>query len=48
MITKWTKPTVGARVWTTLLGLTLLGAYLANGREIGNEDTEPTRLLTYR
>ena len=47
MITKWTKPTSRcARVWTTLLGLTLLGAYLANGREIGNEDTEPTRLLT--
>ena len=34
-------------VWTVLLGLILFGVYLANGREIGSDDTEPTRLLTY-
>lgn len=28
------------------LGVVLLGAYLANGREIGSYDTEPTTLLT--
>jgi len=34
-------------VWTVLLGLILFGVYLANGRDIGSDDAEPTRLLTY-
>jgi hypothetical protein len=34
-------------VWTVLLGLILFGVYLANGREVGSDDVEPTRLLTY-
>src|SRR5271166_1377312 len=34
-------------VWTALFGLFLSAVYLANGREIGSDDTMPTRWLTY-
>lgn len=35
----------GGRLVTAALGLGVLAAYLANGREIGTYDTEPTSLL---
>ncbi|MFO0952168.1 MAG: hypothetical protein U0835_13665 [Isosphaeraceae bacterium] len=31
-------------VWSVLLGLILFGAYMANGREVGSEDSESTSL----
>jgi hypothetical protein len=34
-------------VWTFLLGLILFGVYIANGRAIDSDDTEPTRLLAF-
>ena len=34
-------------IWTVLPGLIVFCVYLANGRDVGSEDTEPARLLTY-
>src|SRR5262245_56488174 len=43
------KPSASPRSWvvTIVVGFVLFGVFMANGREIACDDTEPTRLLTY-